>query len=99
MSENRLRVLARVSAKASSVDLVRTILIALVDATRKEPGCISYQFLQNQSDPKEFVSVEEWESIAAEQAHFATEHLKNALTSLTGHLDAEADIRRYSVVR
>lgn len=51
MSENRLRVLARVSAKASSMEQVRTILIGLVDATRKEPGCLSYQFLQNRSDP------------------------------------------------
>ena len=99
MSEKRLRVLARVSAKASSVKQVRTILIALVDATRKETGCISYQFLQNRSDPKEFVSVEEWESAAAEQAHFSTEHLKNAVVRLTGHLAVESDIRRYSVVR
>jgi len=99
MPDNRVRVLARVTAKTSSVEQVRAILIALVDATRKEPGCISYEFLQNRSDPQEFVSVEEWESAADEQAHFATEHLKNAIVGLTGHLAAEADIRRYSAVR
>jgi quinol monooxygenase YgiN len=99
MSENRLRVLARVSAKASSVEQVRTILIGLVEATRKEPGCLSYQFLQNRSDPNDFVSVEEWESAAAEQAHFSTVHLKDALVKLAGHLAAEPDIRRYSVLR
>ena len=98
MSDNRLRVLARVSAKASSVELVRTVLIGLVEATRKEPGCLSYQFLQNQSDPTDFASVEEWESAAAEQAHFSTAHFKDAVVKLTGHLAAEPDIRRYSVL-
>ena len=99
MSENRMRVLARVSAKASSVEEVRTILIELVDATRKEPGCLSYEFLQNRSDPKDFVSVEEWESAAAEQAHLSTAHLKDALVKLAGHLAVVPDIRRYSAVR
>ena len=36
---------------------------------------------------------------AAEQAHFSTVHLKDALVKLAGHLAAEPDIRRYSVVR
>jgi quinol monooxygenase YgiN len=99
MSENRLRVLARASAKASSVEQVRTILTGLVDATRKEPGCLSYEFLQNRSDPNDFVSVEEWESAAAEQTHLSTVHLKDALVRLAGHLAAEPNIGRYSVLR
>ena len=99
MSENHLRVLARVSAKADRVQQVRAVLMGLVDPTRNEPGCLSYQLLQNRSDPKDFVFVEDWESAAAEQAHFSTAHLKDALVKLAGHLTAEPDIRRYSIVR
>ena len=99
MPEHRLRVLARVSAKADSVEHVRRILIGVVDPTRNEPGCLSYQLLQNRSDPTDFVFVEEWASAAAEQAHFSTAHIRDALVKLAGYLAAEPDIRRYSVMR
>jgi len=99
MPEHRLRVLARVSAKADSVEHVRGILIGVVDPTRNEPGCLSYQLLQNRSDPADFVFVEEWENAAAEQAHFSTAHIRDALVKLAGYLAAEPDIRRYSVMR
>ena len=99
MPEHRLRVLARVSAKADSVEHVRGILIGVVDPTRNEPGCLSYQLLQNRSDPSDFVFVEEWESAAAEQAHFSTAHIRDALVKLAGYLAAEPDIRRYSLMR
>jgi quinol monooxygenase YgiN len=99
MLEDRLRVLARVSAQEDRVEQVRAILIGLVDPTRREPGCLTYQLLQSRSDPNDFVFVEEWENATAEQAHFSTAHLKDALVKLTGHLAAEPDIRRYSVVK
>jgi quinol monooxygenase YgiN len=35
-------------------------------------------------DPNDFVSVEEWESAAAEQAHVSTVHLKDAVAKLAG---------------
>jgi quinol monooxygenase YgiN len=99
MPNTSLRVIARVAAKADCVEQVRAILIGVVEPTRREPGCLSYQLLQNQAAPTDFAFIEEWESAAAEQSHFATAHIANALRQLPGLLAAEPDIRRYTVVK
>ncbi|HBH78934.1 MAG TPA: antibiotic biosynthesis monooxygenase [Nitrospira sp.] len=97
--DSSLRVIARVKAKPDQVAQVREILTALVDATRREPGCLSYELLQSHADTTEFVFIERWASAAAEQAHFVTPHLLTTLQQLTGLLASEPQISRYSVVR
>ena len=98
MPVGSLRVVARIVARADSVAEVRSILTGLVGPTRGEPGCVSYELLQNRSDPTDFTFVEEWESDAALDAHLSSEHIRDALLNLPGLLAAEPDIRRYSVV-
>ncbi len=97
--DRSLRVIAQAHAKLDHVAQVREILTALVDVTRREPGCLSYELLQNHADKTEFVVVERWASAAAEQAHFMTPHLLTALQQLSGLLTSEPQICRYGVVR
>lgn len=97
--DRSLRVIAQAHAKLDHVAQVREILTALVDVTRREPGCLSYELLQNHADKTEFVVVEQWASAAAEQAHFMTPHLLTALQQLNGLLTSEPQICRYGVVR
>ena len=98
MPNASVRVIARVMAKSASVEQVRSILIGVVDPTRAEAGCLSYQLFQNLSQPADFTFVEEWTSAEAERAHFATPHISDALRKLAGLLAAEPDIRRYTLV-
>ncbi|MBL8038683.1 MAG: antibiotic biosynthesis monooxygenase [Nitrospira sp.] len=97
-ADTSLRVIAHAKAQPNHVAQVRDILTALVDATRKEPGCLSYELLQNHADPTDFVFVERWASAAAEQAHFVTPHLLATLQQLTGLLASEPQIQRYGAV-
>ncbi|MBS0152303.1 MAG: antibiotic biosynthesis monooxygenase [Nitrospira sp.] len=97
--DRSLRVIAHAHAKLDHVAQVREILTALVDATRREPGCLSYELLQNHADATEFVFVERWASAAAEQAHFVTPHLLATLQQLSSLLVSEPQICRYDVVR
>jgi quinol monooxygenase YgiN len=99
MPGNSIRIVAKVVANPNSVDQVRAILGDLVKPTRNESGCISYELLQNRTDPTDFTFVEEWESDAAIDAHLTTKHITNALTKLPGLILGEPDIRRYSVVK
>lgn len=94
-----LRVIARAKAKPNHIAQVREILFALVEPTRREPGCLSYELLQNSSDPTDFVFVEQWANAAAEQAHFATPHLLSTLQRLVGLLAAEPEICRHTVLK
>ena len=99
MPENSIRIVAKVVAKPDSVDLVCSILSELVEPTRNESDCISYELLQNRTDPADFTFVEEWETDAAIDAHLTTKHIRDALTKLPGLISGEPDIRRYSVVK
>lgn len=46
----------------------------VVEATRKEPGCISYHLLQDPYVDNEFYFIEEWQSVEALHAHRLTPH-------------------------
>lgn len=94
-----LRVIARARAKTEHVAQVRDILSALVEPTRRESGCLSYELLQNSSHSADFVFVEKWTSAAAEQAHFAAPHVSAVLQQLVGLLTAEPEICRYTTLK
>jgi quinol monooxygenase YgiN len=96
--DKSLRVIARARAKAEHVAQVRDILTALVEPTRREAGCLSYELLQNSDDPTDFVYVEKWASAAAERTHFSTPHVSDALKRLAGLLAAEPEISRYTAL-
>lgn len=99
MARDTLRVIARVKARADKVDELRSVLSSLVEPTQKEPGCLSYNLLQNNEDPTDFTLVEEWESKTALESHLAAKHFKDAQVKLAGLVAAKADIRLYHLVR
>jgi quinol monooxygenase YgiN len=99
MADKTLRVVAHLKGHAEKVSELQALLEGLVEPTRKEPGCISYELQQNNADPAEFTFVEEWKDDAALDAHFATGHIEHALTKLPELLADELDVRRYTLIR
>ncbi len=99
MAENTIRIIARIVANPDNAVQVCSILSDLVEPTRKETGCISYELLQNRADQTDFTFIEEWQSDAAIDAHLKTQHITNALTKLPGLILGEPDIRRYRVIK
>jgi quinol monooxygenase YgiN len=98
MAENTLRVVARVKARPNKVNELLSVLSSLVEPTRKEPGCLSYELMQNNEDPTDFTLIEEWQSNTALESHFATKHFKDALVKLPNLVASEPDIRQYHLV-
>ena len=98
MSDNSLRVVARIQAKPDKVAAVRAAVIGLVEPTRAEDGCRVYELLQNDKDPTDFTFVEEWESQAALDRHAASEHIKATREQLRDIIEAPPDIRTYDLV-
>src|SRR5213596_2755237 len=99
MPQGTLRVVARIVAQPDHVDEVRSFLMELIEPTRNEQGCISYELLQNKSDPTDFTFVEEWERDAALNTHMQTDHIQKAIANVTGLITAAPDIRKYSLLR
>ena len=55
---------------------------AQISETRKEAGCIAYDFYESQTEPNTFVFNERWKSREAIDAHFQTEHIKTFMAAL-----------------
>lgn len=98
MTNETVRVLARVTARPDRIEAVKSILLSLLGETRKENGCISYQLLQNKAEPGDFTFVEEWASDSAIDTHFTTAHMQDAFSKAASLLAKEPDIQRYSVI-
>ena len=93
-----LQVIARVVALPDKVETLKAVLLALVEPTRQESGCLQYDLLQNQEDMTDFTFVEEWESLEHLQTHLASVHLQTALTLIEGLVASPPDIRCYDKV-
>lgn len=93
-----VRVIAQLVALPGRQEELKSILADLVEPTRQEQGCLLYQLLQNQSDPNEFVFIEEWESQAMLEAHLISPHINQADAKLDGVLAAEPDIQLYRLL-
>ncbi len=99
MTSESVRVVVRITARPEKVEELKALLRGLVEPTRREKGCVSYQLLQNKADPTDFTFVEEWESDAAIDSHFETPHVQEALSKIPSLAAREPDIRRYVIIR
>ncbi len=86
-----VRIMARLTACAGKEMALRSVLRDLLAPTRSEDACLSYDLFENEDNPLEFVTVEQWRDQAAAEAHLATPHVAAAI-ALAGDLLAQAPL-------
>jgi quinol monooxygenase YgiN len=91
-----VHVVVKVVARSDAIADVRSIVLTLAEKSRAETGCTSYEVIQNLAEPKTFLLVEEWESIAALEAHNKTPHFHEAVAKSVPFLAKPLDVGRYS---
>lgn len=57
-----LTIIARPTVDPDHVEEIKEAMLDLVDATKREAGCIRYELHQDNQHPNRFVFVETWES-------------------------------------
>lgn len=80
----QLTIIASIKANENKIELVKTELLKLIEATRSEQGCISYDLHQDNNDPSHFVLYENWESPELWQAHTNAPQLAEYLAAVEG---------------
>lgn len=75
MTWNQLTVAAEMLAKPGREEELRTRLLALIEPTRSEEGCIQYDLHQSTEEPGRFFFYEIWESRGHLEAHLKSAHL------------------------
>ncbi len=98
MSQDTVRVIARLRAKPGKEDDLRALSADLLAPTRQEAGCIRYELLVNEADPAELTFVEEWRDGDALNAHLASAHVRYAVSRCPELLVGELDLRRFRLV-
>ena len=76
-----IHILARITVKPESAGAAREVLTTLVNASRKEAGCIDYQLLQRADAPHVFQTVELWADQASVDAHMAAANVGAAIAA------------------
>ncbi|MBF0517314.1 MAG: antibiotic biosynthesis monooxygenase [Nitrospirae bacterium] len=76
MENTQVTVMALIKAKEGMLDVVKQELLALIEPTRKESGCISYDLHQSQEIANYFMFYETWQSKADLNAHLAMPYIQ-----------------------
>lgn len=83
-------------SKADQVSGMKALLQEIITNTlSREPGCISYSYLQDVEDESHFTSLEVWQDASAEAAHWNEAHLAASLQKLPALIAGEPVIRRW----
>lgn len=88
-------VIAKLQARAGKEETLKGILHGLVEPTKKEKGCISYEMLQDRQNPAVMTLVEQWETEADLNTHLGLPHLQTLFAQLPELLAAPPEIIRY----
>jgi len=92
MAEEKITVLARIKAKNGMEEKIRQGCMALIEPTRSEAGCISYDFHVNTEDKSSFMFYENWGSKKALDEHLQSPHLKAFIAKAQGLLAGPMDV-------
>lgn len=88
INEEALVSIAILKARPGQRDQLRESLLALIEPTRAEPGCLDYVLFELRDEPGTFYMREAFTSAAALEAHKAMPHFQ-AFAAKAGNLLAE----------
>ncbi|HMT07781.1 MAG TPA: putative quinol monooxygenase [Pyrinomonadaceae bacterium] len=74
---NNLTLVAKLKVKDDAVEQIKAAALAIVEPSRAEAGCISYDVHQSVEDPTVFAWYETWTDKAAIDQHFEYDYVKN----------------------
>jgi quinol monooxygenase YgiN len=98
MAGEYLTVVAHIRAKPGKEAELEKALLALVEPTTKEDGCLNYDLHRETDDAGHFVFYENWTSREALDRHLAAPHLEAFRARAENLLAAPPDIRTFRML-
>lgn len=86
------RVVAHLTTKPGSEEMMREALATLASATQGHRGCVEFKVYESESAPGTFVTVETWESQEDHASHMQTEDIAAAIAAAEGHVIGDITI-------
>lgn len=92
-----LLIVATVKIKPEQREAFIKAATACAEATRKEPGCVSYRLYEDPTEKGSFLYFEEWKDQAAIDEHFKAPHLATFFGTVQSMFASPPTIHRYSL--
>ena len=88
---------AKFKVRPEDADRWPQIAAEFTEATRREPGCLWFDWSRSLDEPTEYVLVEAFRDGDAGAAHVHSQHFKDAQQSLPPHLAATPRIINFTI--
>lgn len=85
---NELKIIATIIIKEEYRDELEKVFHTVVDATREEPGCLSYNLHQDTKDSLKYVILEEWKDQVAIDSHNQSPHFLEFAKAIDGKIES-----------
>jgi quinol monooxygenase YgiN len=96
MTDEILTVTARFRVKAGEEQRVLDAAAEMVEAVRREEGCLGYDLYQAADDPALFLVFEHWQSKEALDRHSVAPHMREFGDAVGGAMDGATEIALWS---
>lgn len=83
-----LKIVATIEIKKNFNEDAINILKEVVNETRKEEGCMSYDLHQDVQNPQKYTILEVWQSQDAINSHNNSEHFKKFVKDIEGKTES-----------
>ncbi len=90
-------VVGRVQTDAAKREELVRIGQGVASASRSEAGCLGYRLYEDTEQENRFVFIEEWESQAALEQHFATTQVRKFMKEIPATLIAPPDVKFHTI--
>jgi quinol monooxygenase YgiN len=81
MITNTLNVVAVAETSLEKAEELKSVCLGLIEPTRKEDGCLSYDLFQDVTNPGKFTFIENWQSKEHLDVHLKSPHFVAAATA------------------
>jgi len=93
-----IQVVAKALVKENQIEEYKAVASELIDMTRMEKGCLSYELFQDRDDPRIMSFIERWQDMETLEEHFQTEHFKRLVPQLKD-LRISSELNIYELVK
>lgn len=93
-----IKVVAKGLVKKNCLEKVLGLYQELVEKTRSEEGCLSYELFQDTENPCILTMIETWENREFLDRHFQTAHFRELVPQISECREGKADLNVYTRV-
>lgn len=95
MTSEAIAIIARIAPKTGRTELLRGMLMAMVEPTNREAGCVVYNLHEHAGENgTSFSFYEVWKSQAALDEHMTTAHVRALIDRLEDLVEGDIEIER-----